>query len=630
MYVIEVIPLSKSGRVDTLTYYSGTPYETGTLISMPVRNQTIRGLVVAHRPVSAAKTAVRAATFSLKKLPEQTTATQIPPILVETARALSATVPATVGTILYALLPSEVKRGEVTLESTLPCHGSYETPAVSVLQATYAERIRSYRSRIREAFAHRGSVLLVAPTGVAVEQLSEALAHGIEDRLTVIHGGQSPKQRQKALAASQDLRQAKLIITTPTYAALDRHDCTHIIIEGCRSQHYVARTRPYLDTRAVLVAMAKLSGRHITMGDLLPRTEDEYHRREDYYQTEGEHPRRLAFKNSFQVAIASQTRLPSQPFQLIDDELSDLLLRTYKKRGRSFLYAARRGLAPIVTCRDCSYVFRCPDSGTPYSLLRTRAADGTEARWFLSSVSGRRVRAADTCPHCGSWRLREQGIGIQHAADELAERFPDIPIILFDHTTAKTARRARQLISTFYDTKGAILLGTAMAVPFIEKPVHVAAVLSMDATRSIPTWRADEEVLSLLLQLRDVTSDTVLVQTRQEPDDILRHAAEGTVDQFYDDELALRKQLHYPPYTTFVHLTLQGKDRAVATLETEAQSVLAPWDPRWYDAPTVATIKTRYALIRIPHSAWPDRALQQALQQLSPAIRIQINPARIV
>ncbi len=60
---------------------------------------------------------------------------------------------------------------------------------------------------------------------------------------------------------------------------------------------------------------------------------------------------------------------------------------------------------------DCAHIFRSPQSGAPYSLVRTYKGD-TEERWFVCGASGERVRAADTCSQCGSWRLKERGIGV--------------------------------------------------------------------------------------------------------------------------------------------------------------------------------------------------------------------------
>jgi hypothetical protein len=76
MYVIEVIPLVRGVQIESLTYFSSTGYSRGTIVEIPVRGKTVAGVVIEVSPVSSAKTALKAATFSLRKLaPDQRTTT---------------------------------------------------------------------------------------------------------------------------------------------------------------------------------------------------------------------------------------------------------------------------------------------------------------------------------------------------------------------------------------------------------------------------------------------------------------------------------------------------------------------------------------------------------------------------
>jgi hypothetical protein len=62
-------------------------------------------------PVSTAKAALRAATFSLKKLPLQTETNRVPDSVIRTASELATVYPARAGAILFALLPPDVRTG---------------------------------------------------------------------------------------------------------------------------------------------------------------------------------------------------------------------------------------------------------------------------------------------------------------------------------------------------------------------------------------------------------------------------------------------------------------------------------------------------------------------------------------
>jgi primosomal protein N' len=628
MFIIEVIPLSRASSIESLSYYSATQYKPGTLLKIPIRKKTVHGVVIDAKPVSAAKTAIRAATFSLKKLTEQEDAPSLPESLMKTARELTKTTPAHLGSILFALLPPDVRSG-VREYPHCTDYENNESITPSILSGSREDRFISYRSHIRQAFAHRGSVLLIVPTSAAVRNAKEMLEQGIEKRVITFSSTHTKKQIEQAYEAFMDLRSAKLIISTANFAFLDRHDITTLIVEECGSAHYKARTRPYLDARDILKTYAHVTGRSILMGDILPRTEDEVLRREDTYDTYEEHPKRLSFKGAFTVSQHGKKE-GEKDFAIFTPEVIETMQRTIKSKGKIFLFAARKGLAPLVMCYDCGHIFRCPDSGAPYSLLQT--GHGEEAqRWFISSTSGKKVRASDTCPDCGSWRLREQGIGIQQVETQIRKLFKETPITVFDHTSATTHTKAQKLAKQFYETKGSIIIGTSMVLPYLTKPVSVTVVTSYEAARAIPTWRAEETLLSLMLTLREKTTNECFIQTRSDPDYLLKYAGRGLIDEFYAEEIMMRKTLTYPPYAVFILLTWIGTQTQILEAEKYVTAQLTDTELQYYNAPlTTAKGITRHGLIRIERENWPDKKLIDQLRHLPPTIKIEVGPEKII
>ena len=631
MFVIEVIPLAKGIQIESLSYFSSIAYGTGSIVTIPVRGKTISGIVVDSHPVSSTKTALKAATFSLRKLPVQENVATLSPQLLATVAKLYERIPAKRGAILFALLPPDIRAGLAPYPTTPVAHAG-EDSVPQILAAPYADRIIAYQTIVRSAFAHRGSVTLVVPTSSAVTKLYHALERGIHDRVICFSSHQTKRERTAAFQSFTDLSQATLTITTPACAYLDRSDSTTIIIEEAASAHYVMRQRPNLDHREALKLFANVSGRTLIMGDTVTHTEDEYKRREDIYQTWGEHPVRIEIPAKLTIVNQIDKPTPESPFSLFSPDLKKRIETTIEGRHNVFLFAARRGLAPVVACSDCGFIFRCPDSGSPYSLLRTYSAEHVEERWFLSSTSGKRVRAADVCAQCGSWRLREKGIGIQQVEDECRKLFPKVPLVIFDHTTATTHKRADAITTDFEKQKGAILLGTQMVMPYLPTNIAMSAIVSLDAVRAIPSWRADETVFRLLLELRERSEREVIVQTRSETDDILIYAGRGAVDRFHDDELNLRQMLKYPPFATFVFLSWQGSAQMVIDTEAQVKLLLAKVNQTgtYYTNPnSKPKEQLRHCLLRIPPTE-DVKMLIDYLRHVPPHVAVVINPDRIV
>src|SRR5690606_20261823 len=150
MYIVEVSPLLKGANLESLTYFSAVPYEPGALLRVPVRNKDATAMVLSVKPVSAAKTAVRAATFSLRRLPEQPANLSLSPLLIKTAAALQEEVPGSFGSILFSLLPAEVRDGEMEYPFSPSGQDDPGEGSVTMLTAPASERWRAYKSLVRE------------------------------------------------------------------------------------------------------------------------------------------------------------------------------------------------------------------------------------------------------------------------------------------------------------------------------------------------------------------------------------------------------------------------------------------------------------------------------------------------
>ncbi len=629
MYVVEVIPLKKGLQLESLTYFSSQPYEFGMVVTIPLRSKEAQAVVVSSVEASSAKTALRAATFSLRKLPPQTQTSSIAPGLIKTAEALQKEYPFQLGTILFSLLPSEIKNGQQKFPQIYARTPSLpEKRQPEILLASLQDRLVAYRSLIRNTFAHGGSVLVVVPTTAYIDDMVRHTSAGIADRVVALESG-TVRKKMAGYEAYEDCSRAKVIVCTSSHAFLDRHDITTIIIDHARSQHYNGRTQPYLDYRTALVTYAAETQKRIVLADTVLRSEEEAKLRSGKYIEHDEHPKRLALPAKL-IHVKRPLREAGQNYELITPKITEHIDKTLGARRNVFIYAPRRGLAPIVTCSDCGHIFVCKDSGAPYTLMKMMEG-GEEKRWFVAKTTGRRVPAPDVCPVCSSWKLREQGIGIQKVYDTIRKLFPQYPVILFDSETAKTSKKAEFLMKSFYKEKGAILIGTSMVLPYLTEPVNTSIISSLEAVRATPTWRSQEEFFALLMTLRELSTDSVLIQSKEEADDTVELAKKGMVEQFYTEELELRKILNYPPHARFIHLTWRGRTQAGRAFGEKIKLQFGAFNIKCYADPnTLGEMRTFYALIRVAETDWPDTRLMRLLYNLPPSVRIMLNPDRII
>jgi primosomal protein N' (replication factor Y) (superfamily II helicase) len=75
------------------------------------------------------------------------------------------------------------------------------------------------------------------------------------------------------------------------------------------------------------------------------------------------------------------------------------MAETLERNEQIILFLNRRGTATFVNCRNCGHVMKCPRCGTPLTYHRPQLM-------LVCHQCGRREPNPQTCPNCGSDRIR--------------------------------------------------------------------------------------------------------------------------------------------------------------------------------------------------------------------------------
>jgi len=118
----------------------------------------------------------------------------------------------------------------------------------------------------------------------------------------------------------------------------------------------------------------------------------------------------------------------------------------------------------------------------------------------------------------------------------------------------------------FRDGKIAALLGTQMVAKGLNFPgVRLVGVILADTTLNLPDFRAAERAFGLVTQVagragRFSKGGLVIVQTYRPTSPVLTRAAAHDAEGFYADELSIRRQLDFPPYSRLIRIVIRSKD----------------------------------------------------------------------
>jgi primosomal protein N' (replication factor Y) len=142
-----------------------------------------------------------------------------------------------------------------------------------------------------------------------------------------------------------------------------------------------------------------------------------------------------------------------------------------------------------------------------------------------------------------------------------------------DVTTKKGA--LRETLDRFAAGDIDVLLGTQMVAKGLNFPnVRTVGIVMADTGLSLPDFRAAERTFSLIVQVagragRFRTDGEVIVQTVRPEHPAIRRAVTMGIEAFYQEELAVRRELGFPPFSRLVRAVVRSPQRDQASRSAE-------------------------------------------------------------
>jgi len=256
------------------------------------------------------------------------------------------------------------------------------------------------------------------------------------------------------------------------------------------------------------------------------------------------------------VHIVDMTQHRPPAGRAIGPALLGAIERALARGQKALLFVNRRGYAGLLLCRACGFAPRCRRCSVSLVL---HAADAS----LRCHVCGDAFRAATSCPRCGSAELLPYGFGTQRVEAEIAELLPAARIVRMDSDTTGARGAHGRLLASFGQDAN-VLIGTQMIAKGLDFPtVTVVGVVAADLDLNRPDFRAAERTFGLLAQVagragRAAPGSAVFVQTHSPRHFAIERAAQHDYAGFAAKELALRRELQYPPFGRLAYVGVAG------------------------------------------------------------------------
>ncbi|MBQ7385276.1 MAG: primosomal protein N' [Ruminococcus sp.] len=412
---------------------------------------------------------------------------------------------------------------------------------------------------IRHTVAKGKGVILMVPEISLTPQLVNKFTSLFGSQVAVFHSGLSLGERlDEYKRVKKGL--AKIAVGTRSAVFAPFEDLGLIIMDEEQEHTYKAENKPRFHATELAKFRCNYNNCTLLLSSATPDV------RSFYFAKSGRYTLHTLSKRFGGVS------LPDVQVVDMNEELSrgnttgfsDYLLESLEQSiadgKQAILLLNRRGFNTFAACKSCKEVVTCPNCSISMTYHSAN-------KRLMCHYCGHSVYYSDKCPTCGSQGLRLSCTGTQKAEQVLADMLPEARILRLDADAVMAKNAHERLLSAFGRGEYDILIGTQMVAKGLDFPnVTLVGVLNADQMLYSDDYRSFERAFSMLTQVvgrsgRGGEKGTAIVQTFTPENPVIDLAASQDYDAFYEDEIALRKAMIYPPFVDLLLLGFVGENK---------------------------------------------------------------------
>ena len=337
-----------------------------------------------------------------------------------------------------------------------------------------------------------------------------------------------------------------------------------IVIDEEHEPTYKSEQIPRYHARETAIERARLENASVVLGSATPSLEAYYRAEQGEYEmlTLRERSKKQKLPEVHTIDLREELKAGNR--SIISEKLHELIEDRLEKGQQTILFINRRGYAGFISCRACGHVVKCPHCDV--SMTSHRGGK------LVCHYCGYEQQEVFDCPECGSKHIGGFRAGTQQIEELVKREFPKARVLRMDMDTTKEKDGHEKILETFANEEADILIGTQMIVKGHDFPnVTLVGILAADLSLYADDYRAGERTFQLLTQAagragRSREKGEVVIQTYSPEHYAIQTAANQDYEAFYEEEIAYRKLMGYPPAEQLLAVLVAGEDEQL--LET--------------------------------------------------------------
>lgn len=365
-----------------------------------------------------------------------------------------------------------------------------------------------------------------------------------------------------------------------------------IIIDEEHEQTYKSENSPRYHARETAEYRAHMENAYLVMGSATPSLEAYTKCRNGEYCLV-KLTSRFEDRPLPEVSVVDlREELKSGNRSILSRSLKNAVERRLERGEQSVLFLNRRGYAGFVSCRSCGEALKCPHC----DVALTEHNNGR----LVCHYCGYEQPRVEKCPVCGSPYIGGFKAGTQQIEQVLHRTFPKARVLRMDYDTTRSKGSYERILSAFAAHEADILVGTQMIVKGHDFPdVTLVGAVAADLSLNEADYRCAERTFQLLTQAvgrsgRGCKSGEAIIQSYHPEHYSIQAAAKQDYEAFYQEEMAYRTLMDYPPSAHMLSVLASGED---AELLEQGMDYLARFISRISEKYKVHVIGPAYASV---------------------------------
>ncbi len=320
---------------------------------------------------------------------------------------------------------------------------------------------------------------------------------------------------------------------------------------------------PRYNARDMAIVLAQLHNAKTILGSATPSLESYFNAQEGKYQLVELKTRYSGIKlPEILVADLKEAIIKKEMHSHFSKLLLDNINQALQNKEQVILFQNRRGFARQLMCQACGWVPHCKHCDVALTYHK-------QSELLRCHYCGYSITIAESCPDCGSHKVKMIGFGTEKIEEDLMIFFPESKIARMDLDTTRSKNAYQTIINNFQEHKIDILVGTQMITKGLDfDKVSLVGILNADAIISFPDFRSYERAFSQILQVsgragRKYKQGKVIIQTFNPYHQVIKDVIEHNYNSMYEGQILERKVFKYPPFYRLIKLSLSHKDQKI-------------------------------------------------------------------